>query len=102
MTCQRMAAAMNRANKYSLIPVIWVMDVFTLSVPNARGHSLRKSQLVHTITHLRRPTGVRMKLSHFAILALVMPIGLAAQQPPATPPANPITAAFRARISALH
>jgi len=43
-----------------------------------------------------------MKLSHFAILALVAPIGLAAQQPPATPPANPITTAFRNRISALH
>ena len=43
-----------------------------------------------------------MKLSHFAILALVAPIGLAAQQPPAAPPANPITTAFRNRISALH
>src|SRR5712671_7760987 len=47
-----------------------------------------------------------MKLSHFAILALVAPIALAAQQPPATPPttppANPITTSFRNRISALH
>ena len=43
-----------------------------------------------------------MKLSHFAILALVAPIALAAQQPPAAPPANPITTAFRTRISALH
>ena len=43
-----------------------------------------------------------MKLSHFAILALLAPIGLAAQQPPAAPPANPITTAFRNRISALH
>src|SRR5207247_9655955 len=48
------------------------------------------------------PTGVRMKLSHFAILALVAPIALAAQQPPAAPTANPITTAFRTRISALH
>jgi hypothetical protein len=43
-----------------------------------------------------------MKLSHFAILALVAPIALAAQQPPATPPANPITTSFRNRISGLH
>jgi uncharacterized damage-inducible protein DinB len=43
-----------------------------------------------------------MRLSHFAILALVAPIALAAQQPPATPPANPITTSFRNRISALH
>jgi uncharacterized damage-inducible protein DinB len=43
-----------------------------------------------------------MKLSHFAILALAAPIALAAQQPPATPPANPITTSFRTRISALH
>src|SRR5437764_12237315 len=48
------------------------------------------------------PTGVRMKLSHFGILALAAPIALAAQQPPAAPPANPITTAFRTRISALH
>src|SRR5437660_9932744 len=48
------------------------------------------------------PTGVRMKLSHFAILALVAPIALAAQQPPAAPLANPITTSFRTRISALH
>ena len=43
-----------------------------------------------------------MRLSHFAILALMTPIALAAQQPPAAPSANPITAAFRTRISALH
>ena len=43
-----------------------------------------------------------MRLSHFAILALMTPIALAAQQPPAAPPANPITTAFRTRISALH
>ena len=43
-----------------------------------------------------------MKLSHFAILALAAPIGLAAQQPPAAPPANPVTTAFRTRISGLH
>src|ERR1700730_17797441 len=43
-----------------------------------------------------------MKLSHFAILALGVPIALTAQQPPAALPANPVTAAFRARISALH
>jgi uncharacterized damage-inducible protein DinB len=43
-----------------------------------------------------------MRLTHFAILALVAPIALAAQQPPATPPANPITTSFRNRISGLH
>jgi len=48
------------------------------------------------------PKGVHMKLFHFATLALVAPIALAAQQPPAALPANPVTAAFRARISALH
>jgi uncharacterized damage-inducible protein DinB len=43
-----------------------------------------------------------MKLSHFAVLALAAPIALAAQQTPAAPPANPITTAFRNRISGLH
>jgi len=43
-----------------------------------------------------------MKLSHFAIMAFLAPIALAAQQPPAAPPANPITTAFRTRIAALH
>jgi hypothetical protein len=43
-----------------------------------------------------------MRLYRFAILALAAPIALAAQQPPATPPANPITTAFRTRISGLH
>src|SRR6266576_6534994 len=51
-------------------------------------------------------TGVRMRLTHFAILALVAPMALAAQQPPAAPPAappaNPITTSFRNRISAMH
>ncbi len=43
-----------------------------------------------------------MRLTHFTILALVAPIALAAQQPPAAPPANPITTSFRTRISAMH
>lgn len=44
-----------------------------------------------------------MKLSYFAILAFTAPISLAAQQqPPAGPPANPITASFRTRITAQH
>jgi hypothetical protein len=43
-----------------------------------------------------------MKLSLFAILTVVAPISLAAQQPPAAPPANPITTAFKTRISGLH
>jgi hypothetical protein len=43
-----------------------------------------------------------MKLSHFAILTLVAPISLAAQQQPAGPPGNPVTTAFRTRIAGLH
>ena len=46
-----------------------------------------------------------MKRFHLAILALAAPIGLVAQQPPAPPaplPANPLTASFRTRLSALH
>ena len=43
-----------------------------------------------------------MRVSYFAILTLVAPISLAAQQPPAALPANPVTAAFRTRISASH
>ncbi len=45
-----------------------------------------------------------MKTSHAyaAIIALALPVGLAAQQPSGTPPANPITAAFRGRIVSLH
>jgi hypothetical protein len=45
-----------------------------------------------------------MKISHLAILMLVAPLGLSAQQPtpPAGPPANPVTTVFRNRITALH
>ena len=43
-----------------------------------------------------------MKLLRPALASLVLPIALAAQQPPATPQANPITAAFRGRIMASH
>jgi hypothetical protein len=43
-----------------------------------------------------------MKIAHAAILALALPLGLEAQQPPATPPANPITTSFRGRILSLH
>jgi hypothetical protein len=44
-----------------------------------------------------------MKISLAAIVFLALPVSdLAAQQTPAAPPANPITAAFRARITALH
>ena len=42
-----------------------------------------------------------MKISHAAILALAWPVSLAAQQAPATPPANPITTAFRTRTLTL-
>ena len=44
-----------------------------------------------------------MKITHAAaLLALALPIGLAAQQPAAGPPANPITTVFRNRAMALH
>ena len=43
-----------------------------------------------------------MKRCYFAILTLVAPMGLASQQPPAPLPANPMTASFRTRITALH
>jgi hypothetical protein len=43
-----------------------------------------------------------MKNIHVAILALALPAGLAAQQPAGGPPANPITTAFRGRITGLH
>jgi uncharacterized damage-inducible protein DinB len=43
-----------------------------------------------------------MKLSYFAALALAAPIALAAQPTPAAPTANPVTTAFRNRISAMH
>jgi len=41
-----------------------------------------------------------MRISRFLVVALVAPISLAAQQPPATLPANPITTAFKTRIAA--
>ena len=41
-----------------------------------------------------------MKVSRFLIVALAAPISLAAQQPPATLPANPITTSFKTRIAA--
>jgi uncharacterized damage-inducible protein DinB len=40
--------------------------------------------------------------ARLTVLALLVPAALAAQQPPAGPPANPITAAFRGRMMALH
>jgi uncharacterized damage-inducible protein DinB len=43
-----------------------------------------------------------MKFSPAAILTLVVALPLAAQQPPASPPVNPITTAFRGRITGLH
>ena len=43
-----------------------------------------------------------MKLPQITLAALLLPIGLGAQQPPAGPPANPITTVFRTRITGLH
>ena len=42
-----------------------------------------------------------MKTLHAAILTLTLPVSLAAQQPSAGPPANPITTAFRSRTMSL-
>lgn len=42
-----------------------------------------------------------MKITHAAILALALPVTLAAQQPPAGQQANPITTAFRGRTLGL-
>jgi hypothetical protein len=43
-----------------------------------------------------------MRLFHLTIVALAFPIGLAAQQPAAGTPANPMTATFRGRMLAFH
>ena len=43
-----------------------------------------------------------MKVSRTAILALALPVSLFAQQPSGQPPAEPITTAFRGRITTLH
>ena len=43
-----------------------------------------------------------MKTVHAVLVALTLPIGLAAQQPSGAPAANPVTAAFRGRITAMH
>jgi hypothetical protein len=42
-----------------------------------------------------------MKISRTAVLALALPVGLAAQQPPAAPPKDPITTSFRGRTMSL-
>ena len=42
-----------------------------------------------------------MKTLRAAILALTLPVSLAAQQPPAGPPTNPVTAVFRTRTMSL-
>jgi hypothetical protein len=43
-----------------------------------------------------------MKISYAAVLALALPVSLAAQQPSGGQPANPVTTAFRTRIAGLH
>jgi hypothetical protein len=42
-----------------------------------------------------------MKTFHAALLTLALPLSLAAQQPPAGPPVNPVTTVFRTRTMAL-
>jgi uncharacterized damage-inducible protein DinB len=55
-----------------------------------------------TVTPAATLFGDRMRLLRLAIASLALPAALAAQQQPATPQANPITAAFRGRILASH
>ena len=43
-----------------------------------------------------------MKISRTAVFALALPVSLLAQQPSGQAPAEPITTAFRGRITALH
>jgi uncharacterized damage-inducible protein DinB len=43
-----------------------------------------------------------MKTVHVILVALALPVGLAAQQPSGSPPANPVTTVFRNRILAMH
>jgi len=43
-----------------------------------------------------------MQKSSFLLLVVALPVTLAAQQPAGTPPANPITSAFRGRIVTMH
>jgi hypothetical protein len=64
---------------------------------------LRKLRRLLTITNALPLLFTRhhMKISHVAILALALPLALAAQQTPAGPQANPITAAFRGRTLGL-
>jgi hypothetical protein len=69
-----------------------------------RREMLRKHAGNTTITNSRldiRHGGKRMKITHAAFIVLALPMSLAAQQPPASPSANPITAAFRGRITSL-
>src|SRR6478752_1311655 len=47
-------------------------------------------------------SGERMKTTYAAILALALPVTLVAQQPSGAPTANPITTAFRGRITNFH
>ena len=42
-----------------------------------------------------------MKISHAAILSLILPVSLAAQNPPAGPQPNPVTTVFKNRTLAL-
>jgi hypothetical protein len=42
-----------------------------------------------------------MSASRLALLALALPLGLAAQPPSTTPPANPVTTVFRTRTMGL-
>ena len=68
------------------------------------GRSSHAVAEVGYATHITtRPIfpGERMRTSYAAILALALPVSLAAQQPSGTPPANPVTTVFRGRTMSL-
>lgn len=63
--------------------------------------SLRKHVCEARITLPPALQATTMKILHTAFFALAVPIALEAQQPPASPPANPVTTVFRNRITGL-
>src|SRR5215218_5322968 len=91
-----------RFQKVSLGPVAPAVDDHGSRFEHPLPRSSHAVAEVGYATHITtRPTfpGERMKTSYAAILALALPVSLSAQQPSpsGTPPANPITAAFRGR-----
>jgi hypothetical protein len=63
-------------------------------------HSSSRGRRI-SLTHDTTLIGDRVKSLRIAIAGLALPVALAAQQP-ATPQANPMTAAFKTRIATFH